>query len=237
MSRSKIVQACTLTLALLFSALAMGATVPFTYACSVASGFVSDPNQHVRVGYITVLKGLSTPSIVFAQDLTVAPPYQGPTPIYSYVSKASANTAAVVGIIENLQWNGGMNDPIQIDFYVSMNNASQLKYLTQQTLKSMKIDQLGWWIVDYDQDAKTWYEAAYPLSPPMISGTLANKTNPDLNVNVTPVTVSGVTLYKVSMRVAPPANLQQTLWFANSSVIRASKAWGMKLGTLPMPGM
>ena len=117
---------------LLFIALGVltPATVPFSYDCSKESGFVMDPNEHKRVGYVTDLTGLGL-TAALTKDLTVNLPFK---PTYPQLgAKQGVNggpsTVKVVGVIENLTWTGGVGDPIALQFYVSQKNATRLKAL------------------------------------------------------------------------------------------------------------
>jgi hypothetical protein len=234
MTTYRIAQACLLTMALLSPALTLGASPGYRLDCNPI--IKSNPNEHKRVGYITTFQGMGLAPSSLAPDIKVYTPYQG-SPASGGKFTSTGNTAQVVGVIEKFEWSGGVGDPIEIDFYVSQKNATQIKTVMQQTLKSMKVDQLGWWIVDYDHETKKWYEQAYPLgsgSPGMVSGIIASKNNPDLNVYLTPVTVNNAVLYKVTLKVAPAANLQYPLFFASSSNNRVTKTWGVKVG---MPSM
>jgi len=234
-----------LAMTLLSPALTLGASVPYSYESSVSSGFVQNPNEHKRVGYITKFQMGTNPN-AFNADLKVAIPYQASvSPAYSGLvtslkgSPASAkaapvnNTAQVVGVIQKFEWAGGVGDPIQITFLVSQENAYKIKTLMQQTLVATKVNQLGWWIADYDQETKQWYEQSYPKSSPTITGIIANKGNPDLDVNLTPIPLgNGASVYKVTMRLAPAANTQYALHFANSSTRPVAKSWGLVVGNL-----
>jgi hypothetical protein len=237
---SRVAHACLLAIALLSSALALGASTPFAFECNPGSAIKSDPNEHKRVGYITAFKGLGAPPISFTPDLKVILPYQGTSPAAPRKVPAApgkvaspGNTAEVVGIIEKFEWEGGVGSPIKIVFYMSQHNAYQIKSLTQQALKSTRIDELGWWIADYDPVARKWYEQAYPVNSKSISGIVAGKENPELTVDLTPVTLKNATLYKVTMSVAPAANQQYTLRFANSSDKNVVRPWGLTVGALP----
>jgi hypothetical protein len=223
-----------LAIALLSSALTLGASTPYSFVCDPGSGISSDPNEHKRVGYITTLKGLGvgTP-ISFTPDLKVILPYQGSSPAAPVKAVTPpGNTANVVGIIEKFEWDGGVGSPIKIVFYMSQQNAYQIKALMQQALKSTRIDELGWWIADYDQTTKKWYEQAYPASSRTVSGIVAGKENPELSVDLAPVTLKSATLYKVTLSVAPAANQQYALRFANSSAMNVVRPWGLTVGTL-----
>ncbi len=228
MSKPRIAQAWLLAMALLSSVLAFGAATAYTILCDSASGVLPKPNEYKRVGYVTLFQGMGSS---FRPDLRVASPYKG-YPTIAGAPPSTGNTVQVVGVIEKFEWNGGTNDPIKITFYVSQANATQMKALTQLALKSTKVDQLGWWIADYDPEAKKWYEKAYPQGTPAVSGLVTGKENPDLNVDLTPVPLNNATLYRVILSVAPAASMQYALSFATSATTRVSKPWGLTVGTL-----
>jgi hypothetical protein len=145
------------------------------------------------------------------------------------------NTVKVVGVLEKFTWAGGVGDPLEFDFWVSQENAFQIKALQQTTLKSTIIDPVGWWIADYDQETKQWYEKSYPLGSGHLTGTVANKENPELNVDLKGEPVKDgieVMVYKVSMKVVPGANKEYAIHMANSSTKPVSKQWGLIIGTL-----
>jgi hypothetical protein len=48
---------------------------------------------------------------------------------------------------------------------------------------------MGWWIADYDQEAKQWFEQSYPVGEPAIKGLIAGKDNPEFSVDLSPVAV------------------------------------------------
>jgi len=214
------------------------ATVPFRFECDKEAGFVPDPNAHRRFGYVLALNGFGLPKPL-ATDLQVTVPFNsGEAPRFSaYIAPADdqpLGTAEVVGVIETFEWNGGVGDPIKLDFYVSQENAMQSKALQQMALKTTAIKALAWWIADYDQEAMRWYEAAYPLGTG-ITGMITGKESPELNVDLSPVAVKDgidVNAYKVSLQVVPAANKQYSLHFANSAQGKVVKSWGLVVGTL-----
>jgi hypothetical protein len=106
------------------------ATVSFNFACDTDAGFFPDPNGHQRVGYVTAFAGLGLPQAL-GLDLTVTNPQTGAT-------------MPVVGVIENFEWNGAVASPLQIDMYVSQENANQLKALQQSVLKTTKVSALNY---------------------------------------------------------------------------------------------
>jgi hypothetical protein len=216
------------------------ASVPFIYECDRESGFMPDSNIRKRVGYITKLDGfgLSHPA---APDLTVSVPYSG-QPKYSGITLAqpaagnAPRTASVVGVLDKFSWAGGVGDAIELDFWCSHDNASAIKLLQQSTPKTNAVKGLGWWIVDYDPEAKQWFEQSYPAGVTAITGLIAGQGNLELSVDLTPVPVTDgtdVDVYKVSISVVPAANQQYTLEFASSAGKPVIKSWGLVTGTLP----
>jgi hypothetical protein len=227
--------------ALLLPRMARAATVPFNFECDRASAFLMDPNQHKRFGYVTDFAGLGV-TTPLARDLAVSVPWNaGSNPAYAGLgftppTKTVPNASAkVVGVIEKFSWAGGVGDALEVEFWVSQQNALQIKSLQQAILKNTTVSALGWWIADYDQEKKLWFEESYPILPAKVSGVVAGKPNPDLNVNLTGVPVKDgidVMVYKVALKLAPAANAAHTLQFANAAYKPVVKSWGLTVGTL-----
>jgi len=216
------------------------ASIPFAYECDRATGFGLAPNSDLRFGYITRLDGfgLAQPA---TPDLTVAVPYSG-QPRYSGITikqpaaAGQPRAASVVGVLESFSWPGGVGDPITVNFWCSQQNAAAVKTVQQAALKTTAVRALGWWIVNYDQASKQWFEQSYPVSAPTVAGVIAGKGNPELNVDLTGAPVGDgidVMVYKVSLSVQPTANQQFVLEFANSAAQLTAKPWGLVTGTLP----
>jgi hypothetical protein len=94
--------------------------VAYNYACDLAYGFIQNPNEHQRVGYITEFEGLGLSQALKA-DLTVTNPQ-------------TAANVAVVGVMQEFVWSGGATDPLQFQLYVSQENAVQLNVLQKSVL-------------------------------------------------------------------------------------------------------
>lgn len=216
------------------------ASIPFTYECDRATGFGVAPNSYRCFGYITKLDGFGLIQPATA-DLTVAVQYSG-QPRYSGITikqpaaAGQLRTASVVGVLESFNWAGGAGDPVTVNFWCSPQNAFAIKTAQQAALKSTVVKALGWWIVNYDQAAKQWFEQSYPVSAPTVTGVIAVKGNPELNVDLTPVPVADgidVSVYKVSLSVQPAANQQYVLEFANAPAQLVAKPWGLIVGAAP----
>jgi hypothetical protein len=211
------------------------ASIPFEFSCNMEAGFVMDPNQRGRLGYVTSLFGFGLEA-PFATDLQVSVPFNtGAKPAFTglqYKSGSPVGSAKVVGVIETFKWDGGVGDMISLDFYVSQQNAVAIKSSQQHTLTTRAINSLAWWIVDYDQQAKMWFEQAYPVGGSVTGLVAGQGGNLMLNVGLVPVTAK---IDKVSLAVEPGANRAYELQFAESSKIKVVKPWGL-VATAPRTG-
>lgn len=54
-----------------------------------------------------------------------------------------------------------------------------------------------------------------------------------LNTHSTSLAAYSINVYKISLEIVPAANLQYSLFFANSSTKKVVKSWGLVSGHLP----
>ena len=196
------------------------ATVPVVFECSVSSGFVMDPNEHQRIGWVTKLDGFGLPVGGIKADLQVSDPLTA--------GNGEPLVVPVAGVLEKFSWSGGAGDPLELDFYASQENAFQIKALQQTTLKNTAVKVLDFLIADYDQESKAWFTELIPVQP--LSGTISGKGVPQLNVDLTPVAAKDgidVNVYKVSIAIAPQAHQVHALKLASSSTRTIVKSWGV----------
>ncbi|MBK9265477.1 MAG: hypothetical protein IPM54_37535 [Polyangiaceae bacterium] len=217
----------------------------FDLPCNWRAGFVMDPTKKQRFGYITSLDGFGL-SAALPTDITVYTPYNtGAAPTYAGISSgytapsedAPVGVCKVVGVLEHFSWGGGVGDPISVSMYVSQENATQIKALQQLTLKTTTIKKLGWWIANYDEEVKKWFEEAFPKAPQEITGQINAPGKNDIRLHVAsdPEKVApniDVNVYNVNIEIVPAANKQHTLHFANSDQKKVVKAWGLVVGTM-----
>jgi hypothetical protein len=133
----------------------------------------------------------------------------------------------VVGVLAKISWNGGARDPLVLDFCLSQENAFQVKTLQQTTLKNTSVKAVNFAVVDYDQETKTWFTAFAPVHA--LSGIIAGKENPELDVDPTSTPVKDgieVTVYPVRLSVAPAGSGVYALNLATSSSRPVVKSWG-----------
>ncbi|HEU5392958.1 MAG TPA: hypothetical protein VFV73_44445 [Streptosporangiaceae bacterium] len=196
------------------------ATVPVVFECSVSSAFLMDPNEHQRIGWVTKLDGFGLPVGGLRADLQVSDPLAA--------GNGEPLAVPVAGVIEKFSWAGGTGDPLQLDFFVSQENAFQIKALQQTTLKSAAVKALDFLIADYDQEAKAWFTALIPGQP--LSGTITGKASPQLMVDMTPVPAKDgidVNVYEASIAIAPPPHQVYALKMASGSTRTVAKSWGV----------
>jgi hypothetical protein len=200
------------------------ATVPYAFDCNMSAGFVMDPNQYVRVGWVTGLDGFGLPAGGLKADLQVQNPMT--------VTGGKPEVMSVIGVLEKFTWAGGVGDPLMLDFYVSQENASQLKMLQQTVLKNLAVKAANLNIIDYDQEVKTWFTA---FASGQLSGIITNKGNPQLDVDLDPVAVKDgvdVNVYKATISISPAANQVYPLKLATSPTKNVVKPWGLVVGNL-----
>src|SRR5208337_4771451 len=98
------------------------ASIPFEFECNKEAGFVMDPNEHWRLGYVTSLFGFGLEAPL-ATDLQVSVPFNtGAKPAFTglqYKSDSPVGSAEVVGVIEKFSWDGSVGGMISLDFCVS----------------------------------------------------------------------------------------------------------------------
>ncbi len=206
------------------------ASIPFSFECSKEGGFLPDPNKHKQLGYIT---DFDAGGATLKRDLQVSLPLKPAYRQFNAFQAVNGRTVtSVIGIVEKFSWPGGVGDPIAIEFYVSKENAMLIKAVTSSALTTTRVDSIAWWICNYDQETKAWYEAAYPSHPTDLKGIIqGGSANPMLNVDMTPVSLEGLNgvanVYKVTLGVLPPPHEAFTLLFANSSAKSMTKNWGL----------
>jgi hypothetical protein len=212
--------------------------MPYSFPCDWKSGFVMDPVKKQRVGYLTAFNGIGL-SAALAADLSVYSPYNSAAaPTYAAAAPdATTKLVKAVGILENVSWNGGVGDAFTFSCYMSSENANLLKALKSLTLKTTSISSLGWWICNFDEETKQWFEEHHPLAPLAISAQLNAVSKNDIRLHVAdePVKVASnidVNVYNVYFEIVPAANQTATFHVASSPTKKVALNWGLVVGTI-----
>ena len=206
----------------------------FDLPCDWKSGFLMDPLNKQRVGYLTTLKCIDLDEAL-SVDVTAFTPFPADAGTFEGFSDViDENKVKVVGVIDSFSFAGGVGDPICISAYVSTENANMLSGKTKDGVKTTKVNELGWWIVNYDTEKKSWYEEAHPKGKKAITGQL-NERGGVVSLKVAPqptkitanIDVSVVNIY---LEVIPAANAVYDLHFAESQSTKLVRNWGLKVG-------
>lgn len=212
--------------------------------CDWKAGFVIDPVKKSRFGYLTDFAGIGlanplTPDITVycAYNNTTAPGYGGLT-LTAGSTAGAAPTAKVVGIVENISWDGSVGGPFSFSVYMSSENANQLKALKQMTLKTTSITQIGWYVGNYDEVSKVWFDEHYPKAPVKPTGQInaVNKSDVRLHIADEGVRFSpniDALVYNVYFEMVCAANQLASFLVATSPTKNMIMPWGFVIGTLP----
>lgn len=208
----------------------------YDFPCDWKSGFIMNPTKKQRVGYLVSFDGIGL-SGPLAQDVIVYTPYnvEGAATNYDKLTIAE-DKVTVVGVLDNFSWGGGVGDPVCVSAYISAENAMLIKGMLKMTLKTTSIKQLGWWIANFDEETKAWFDEAHPLAPTEITGQLnaPGKTDIRLMVADEPTKIApniDANVYNIYFEVVPAANQTCDFHFATSSGKNFVKRWGLKVGT------
>lgn len=203
--------------------------------CDWNAGFVMKPNETPRVGYLLNFEGLNMPGFL-KKDIEVFTPYENPSLEYTSI-RSVKNGAKIkcVGIIDKYEFGGGVGDPICISAYISAENAQALASKQKSTLDTTLVKALTWWICNYDQDNKAWYEEAYPKSPTVVRGQLnaPGGTKVRLTIDANPTKISDsldLNVYRLYFEVIPSADGVFLFHFASTSKTKYIKGWGLQIG-------
>ncbi len=208
----------------------------FDYSCDWKSGFVMDPSKKQRVGYLVHFQGLNMGEFL-KQDIDVFTPYSNSEANYGELAmNKELGKITVVGVIDSFSWGGGVGDPLCISAYISAENAQTLQAKMKGTLDTNVVKKLGWWLCNFDEETKVWFEEAYPKDPATIQGQLNAPGGKDIRLSVASEATKiasniDINVYNLYFEVIPAANSTFALHYATSSKTNFVKNWGLKVGT------
>lgn len=212
-------------------------------SCDWKAGFVMDPNKKQRVGYLLEFTGLNMGKFL-QPDIEVFTPYTSAvTPKYK---KANDNLVAgdgddkskvkikCVGVLESFSFGGGVGDPLCLSAYISAENAQTLAAKLKTTLDTTMVGGLAWWICNFDEENKAWFEEANPMKD-SVMGQINAPGGKDLRIAVSqdPTKVSpniDVNVYNLYVEVIPAADATYAFNFATSTKTKYVRNWGLKVG-------
>jgi hypothetical protein len=212
---------------------AQAAPVAVNLPCDWKSVFAATPNVKSRVGFLTSFDGLGL-SAPLASDLAVFNPWTGTLPPSSPPAPHPGK-ANVVGLIENISWNGGVGDAITISCYMSSKNADLLKAPLKAGFQTMAIKLFAFWVAGYDNDRKVWFEQFYPVAPNQPAAMLNAPSKNDIRLHIADAPVMAapnVMVVNVYFELVPAAQQTATFTMASAFSKNVTLPWGSKTGTL-----
>lgn len=141
----------------------------------------------------------------------------------------SGSTIKCIGLIEQFHFEGGQTDPIRLKVYVSKGTAADIRSKLARPLTNTKV-KLAWYIIDFDESDKLWYEAAFLKSPKTADASIDSVGgNLRISIENEPTRVSDtldVNVFRFEFQVVPQDKKKAELEFASGPSRRLVKQWG-----------
>jgi len=218
-------------------------------SCDWKSGFVMDPTKKQRCGYLVAFNGLGLNQEPDKENdafkIRVFTPYNAADLEYANVAVDDLDGQKVlncVGIIESFTFAGGVGDPICVSAYVSSEFANQLKAKQKASLETTVIKKLGWWVVNYDVDDKSWFEEAFPKGNTdsgdgFVMGQLNASAGKDVRLSIaeSPTLIApnlDVQVFNIYFEIVPASDTTYALAFRQGKTKAFVKGWGLQVGSV-----
>lgn len=219
-------------------------------SCDWKSGFVMDPVQKQRCGYLLAFNGLGLDAKIPDKEddnykIRVFTPYNAAEAKYTLAKVDDIDGQKAidcVGIMDHFSFAGGAGDPICISAYISTEFASQLKAKQKASLTTTTITQLAWWVVNYDVEEKAWYEESYPLGTTsgknsLVAGQLNARGGREIALQIAeePTKIASnidVQVFQVYFEIVPGSDQTYALNFAQGKTKSFVKGWGLQVGAI-----
>lgn len=192
------------------------------FDCDWRYGINVHPSRKARVGYLLTWSGVG--GLNLTQDITVWNPFstQGQRVV-------SGPKVTCIGLMESFRFMGDETDPIRIRALVSKKTATDLRSKLSRPLTNTKV-KVAWYIIDFDEDDKLWFEAALVKSPTEAEANLDTAGGTlQMFVDNQPTRVNDsldIRLYGFEFQVVPADGVVTNLEFASGSSRRLVKPWG-----------
>ena len=174
------------------------------------------------VGYLLEFNGLG--GLNLKKDIEVWNPYDA-----AGQKVVTGPKIKCIGLMEWFRFEGGDNDPVRMKFYVSKPMGAEVRAKLAKPLTNTKL-KLAWYIIDFDEDAKLWYEAAFVKSPKQAEANIDSAGgNLQIFVDNEPDKASDsldINVYPFEFQVVPADKKNAKLEFATGPTQRLVKQWG-----------
>lgn len=192
------------------------------FECDWRFGLNLKPTRKGRVGYLLEWNGCG--GLNLPKDIEVWNPYstQGQQIV-------SGPRVQCVALLDSFRFPGGSSEPIRLKCWVSKATATNIRAKISRPMTSTKV-KLAWYIIDYDDDQKVWYELAFVKNPSVAQARLDNvdgKLQIFVSAEGTRVDETlDLSLYAFEFQIIPAKNKRSDLEFASGGIQRVVKQWG-----------
>ena len=192
------------------------------YQCDWRFGFNVDPKKKGTVGYLLFWSGCG--GLTLPQDIQVWNPFSS-----SGQTIVSGPTIECIGMLDKFSYQGGSDDPIKISAYLSKGGAANLRAKLASPLTTTKL-KVGWYIIDFDVEKKTWYEAALIKDASGSVSAVLDTMNGVLQLFVSNESVAlsdqlDIHLYRAEFQIVPAVGATANLEFATGPATRVVRQW------------
>ncbi len=193
------------------------------FACDWQLALNLSPSRNGCIGYLLAFSGLG--GLRLKKDIEV----WNPVSDQAVQTVVSGDKVECIGLLESFAYEGGETDPIRVKAYVSKGSAADLRAKLARPLANTAV-KLAWYIVDFDTEMKTWFEAAFVKQGKEASANV-DSTGGELQLFVDnqPTQVSpclDIGVYAVVLQVVPADKKKAVLEFATGPRRRLVKSWG-----------
>ncbi|NOJ93609.1 hypothetical protein D7W82_01905 [Corallococcus sp. CA049B] len=209
---------------------------PLGISCDWQQTIQQRPQKNVPVGYLLDIKGLGKDDGSFPKSNGLFyTPFDGEATFSEVkIEKVGAkNAVRCVGLITQLQWEGGKLDPIDFTVLISPENKPDFTGITNTELKK-----LVFWVCEWDSAAGKWFEKCYPLGDEsggeanMLKGRINQKGNEVMLHVGEPenVGVTDVKFCQMTFQVIPDKLNLCNIHYSHNSEAKDVYSWGYKEG-------
>ena len=124
--------------------------------------------------------------------------------------------------------------------YITSELAMEIKAAQKTSFNHTRVDQLSWWLFDYDPEKKDWFENAYPNGDveKKVSGEIRGQVNKNGSDVVFNIASDGVKIhpnlesmvYNIYFETVPGTDELYTLGFNLGKEKKYIKPWGVQIG-------
>jgi hypothetical protein len=192
------------------------------FDCDWRFGLNLRPSLKGTVGYLLDWSGCGGLSL--QKDIEVWNPFNT-----SGQRVVSGRIIKCIGLLESFRFAGGQNDPVRIKAFVSKGTAADLRSKLARPLTNTRL-KLAWYIIDFDDSDKLWYEAAFLKSPKTADASI-DSAGGELQIFVDnePTRISetlDINVFGFEFQVVPADKKTATLEFASGPTRKLVKQWG-----------